>query len=72
MRLTPNHWTQWSADKDQGEKEIKVEKCEIENLKLKRQTFDNSRYAGKDKLFHDLHQAAYITKIRRKQCRWET
>ena len=62
MRLTPNNWTQWSADKDQGEKEIKVQKFEIEILKFK-------RYAGKDKLFHDLHQAAYITKIRRKQCR---
>ena len=74
LRLTPNHWTQWSADKDQGEKAIKVQKFEVEiqNIIFRRQTFDNSRYAGKDKLFHDLHQAAYITKIRRKQCRWET
>ena len=29
------------------------------------------RYAGKDKLFHDLNSASYITKIRRKQCRWD-
>ena len=29
------------------------------------------RYAGKDKLFYDLNSASYITKIRRKQCRWD-
>merc|ERR1712018_68117 len=27
-----------------------------------------SRYAGKEKLFHDLNSAAFIAKIRRKQC----
>ena len=30
------------------------------------------RYAGKDKLYHDLNSASYINKIRRKQCRWDT
>jgi len=37
-------------------------------LRTKTKERKRSRYAGKDKLFHDLHQAAYITKIRRKQC----
>jgi len=37
-------------------------------LRTKIKERKKSRYAGKDKLFHDLNSAAYITKIRRKQC----
>ena len=29
------------------------------------------RYVGKDKLYRDLNSAAFIAKIRRKQCRFE-
>jgi len=37
-------------------------------LRTKIEERKRSRYAGKDKLFHDLNSASYITKIRRKQC----
>jgi len=37
-------------------------------LRTKIKERKKSRYAGKDKLYHDLNSAAYIAKIRRKQC----